>query len=148
MKFKGFIVTDLSRLQFRSEVSDSVGTWTFKEFKAVEHHSIFTVLIDCSKEDLELMLESLWDNKKLWIEENLNLNNFGANQVSEAIVPYDYDMQRKVGNIYSEDLPDDKTDFLSYIKVKKQIFYQPVDIEGKPLSEELILKCIFQQYFI
>ena len=128
MKYKGFIATDLSNLQFRSEVPDSVGTWTFKEFKRLENITLFEALNSCNQHDLKLLLESLWDNEDLWFIENLNLMNFGANQVLEAIEPYGYDFQRK-----------DKVSEIAFI---------PVNSEGTPLTEEVILECIFEQYFI
>ena len=148
MKYKGFIATDLDNLQFRSEVPDNVGTWTFREFNSLENITLFEALNMCNQHDLKLLLESIWDNKDLWVTENLNLMNFGANQVLEAITPYGYDFQRKVGKIYTEKEPENKSNLLDYVEVKKQIFYQPVDSEGTPLKEELILECIFEQFFV
>lgn len=148
MNYKEFIATDIDNLQFRSVVPDSVGTWTFKEFNKLGFPTLFKTLSQCDQEDLKLLLDSLWINEDLWLTKNLNLMNFGANQVLEAIKPYGYDFQRKVGRIYIEKVPENKSILSDYIEVKNQVFYQPVDSNGVPLKEELILECIFEQYFV
>ena len=66
-------------------------------------------------------------------EEMYNDTRVKIDEVAERIVTLKYHPISKLSD---------------YIEVKKQIFYQPVYAKGTPLEEELILECIFEQYFI
>ena len=122
-----------------------------------------------SNSDLKLVLENVFDSD-IWITESLNLMNFTLEVIQNSITPYGYDFQRvitstiKCNDCYwqgrEEDLVrgEDKESFFDgcpicntdeyLMNISPKIQFTPVDSNGEPLSEELILECIFEYNFL
>ena len=144
MNYKGFIATDLSELQFRS-VNKVEGYWVFKQYDKHKYPSNFKKIKSFMFSDLKLILEITWESP-VWVEKKLKLEDFTIDQVLSSLEPYGYTMKRKNSIVYST--PEDYKDCKHINLIENDvIFYQPVDSEDNPLSEEIVLECIFEQLF-